>query len=141
MGGSHKRRWMDVPNCTDAVSAVAWSEKMKWPARLTVAAGDRVPRRARQVRSRREAAELIDSHIKTERPASVYDALCCQHSVMPSVTAQTLLDSGANQVVSLLVESRNYLGGLLEMPRVPVPDTADAVGLAASAPSSPRGSP
>ena len=33
---------------------------------------------------------------------------------------QALLDAGANHVASLLVESRNYLGGLLEMPRVPV---------------------
>ena len=31
---------------------------------------------------------------------------------------QTLLDAGANHVASLLVESRNYLGGLLEMPRL-----------------------
>ena len=37
---------------------------------------------------------------------------------------QTLLDAGANHVASLLIESRNYLGGLLEMPRLPVPDTA-----------------
>ena len=33
---------------------------------------------------------------------------------------QTLLDAGANHVASLLVESRNYLGGLLEMPRLPL---------------------
>jgi hypothetical protein len=42
---------------------------------------------------------------------------------------QTLLDAGANHVASLLVESRNYLGGLLEIPRPPVPDTVDAAGL------------
>jgi predicted PurR-regulated permease PerM len=45
---------------------------------------------------------------------------------------QTLLDAGANHVFSLLIESRNYLGSLLEMPRVPVPDTA---GLTARPPS------
>jgi hypothetical protein len=44
---------------------------------------------------------------------------------------QTLLDAGANHVASLLVESRNYLGGLLEMPRTPIPDAADAAGLTA----------
>jgi predicted PurR-regulated permease PerM len=49
---------------------------------------------------------------------------------------QALLDAGANHVASSLVESRNYLGdGLLEMPRLPVPDTADADGL--TAPPSP----
>ena len=53
---------------------------------------------------------------------------------------QTLLDAGANHVASLLVESRNYLGGLLEMPRPPTPDTVDAVGLTAPPPSG-RGSP
>jgi hypothetical protein len=46
-------------------------------------------------------------------------------------SSQTLLDAGANHVASLLIESRNYLGGLLEMPRLPVPDTADAPGLTA----------
>ena len=45
--------------------------------------------------------------------------------------SQTLLDAGANHVASLLIESRNYLGGLLEMPRLPVPDTADAPDLTA----------
>ena len=44
-------------------------------------------------------------------------------------SSQTLLDAGANHVASLLIESRNYLGGLLEMPRLPVPDTADTVRL------------
>ena len=56
-------------------------------------------------------------------------------------SSQTLLDAGANHVASLLIESRNYLGGLLEMPRLPVPDTADAAGLAAPPPSIGRGSP
>jgi hypothetical protein len=49
---------------------------------------------------------------------------------------QPLLDAGANHVASLLVESRNYLSGLLEMPRVPV---RDAVGLTAPPPSIHRG--
>jgi hypothetical protein len=53
---------------------------------------------------------------------------------------QTLLDAGANHVTSLLVESRNYLGGLLEIPRLPVPDTADAASLTALPPSIGRGS-
>jgi predicted PurR-regulated permease PerM len=38
---------------------------------------------------------------------------------------QRLLDAGANHVATLLVETRTYLGGLLEMPRTPVPDTTD----------------
>ncbi len=41
-------------------------------------------------------------------------------------SSQTLLDAGANHVATLLIESRNYLDGLLEMPRLPVPDTAHA---------------
>ncbi len=44
---------------------------------------------------------------------------------------KTLLDAGANHVASLLVESRDYLASLLEMPRLPVPDTADTVRLSA----------
>ncbi len=44
---------------------------------------------------------------------------------------QALLDAGANHVASLLTESRNYLGGLLELPRPPVRDTSDAAGLTA----------
>ncbi|MGE5813930.1 MAG: AI-2E family transporter, partial [Acidobacteriota bacterium] len=44
---------------------------------------------------------------------------------------QPLLDAGANHVASLLVESRNYFGGLLEIPRLPVRDTTGAAGLAA----------
>jgi predicted PurR-regulated permease PerM len=38
---------------------------------------------------------------------------------------QPLLDAGANHVGSGLVESRNYLSGLLEIPRIPVSDTVD----------------
>ncbi|MGE5243576.1 MAG: AI-2E family transporter [Betaproteobacteria bacterium] len=53
---------------------------------------------------------------------------------------QTLLDAGANHVASLLIESRDYLGGLLEMPRLPVPDTADPAGPSAPPPSIGRGS-
>jgi hypothetical protein len=39
-------------------------------------------------------------------------------------SSQPLLDAGADHVARLLVESRNYLGGLLEMPREPVPISA-----------------
>jgi hypothetical protein len=53
---------------------------------------------------------------------------------------QTLLDAGADHVASLLAESRHYLGGLLEMPRIPVPDIADAAGLPALPPSIGSGS-
>ena len=56
-------------------------------------------------------------------------------------SSQILLDAGANHVASLLIESRNYLGGLLEMPRPAVPDTADAAGRAGPPPSIGRGSP
>ena len=50
---------------------------------------------------------------------------------MADESSQPLLDAGANHVASLLLESRDYVGGLLEMPRLPVPDAADADGLAA----------
>ena len=36
-------------------------------------------------------------------------------------SSQILLDAGANHVASLLIESWNYLGGLLEMPRLSGP--------------------
>jgi len=49
-------------------------------------------------------------------------------------SSQTLLDAGADHVASLLIESRNYFGGLLEMPRLPISDTADAAGFAAPPP-------
>ena len=52
-------------------------------------------------------------------------------SALADESSQMLLDAGANHVASRLVESRNYLGGLLEMPRLPVPDTAVAAGLTA----------
>jgi hypothetical protein len=49
---------------------------------------------------------------------------------------QALLDAGANHVGSGLVESRNYLCGLLEIPRIPVSDAVDAhAGLTARLPS------
>jgi hypothetical protein len=55
--------------------------------------------------------------------------------------SQILLDAGANHVASLLIESRNYLGDLLEMPRLPVPDTVAAGGLTGPPPSIGRASP
>jgi hypothetical protein len=57
-------------------------------------------------------------------------------------SSQILLDAGANYVASLLIESRNYLGGLLEVPRLLVPDTvAAAGGLTGPPPSIGRASP
>jgi hypothetical protein len=38
---------------------------------------------------------------------------------------QALQDAGADHVASLLVDSRNYLAGLLEVPRLPVDDPAE----------------
>jgi predicted PurR-regulated permease PerM len=38
---------------------------------------------------------------------------------------QTLQEAGADHVASLLIDSRNYLAGLLEMPRAPAADAAD----------------
>ena len=43
-------------------------------------------------------------------------------------SAQTLLDAGANHVAAALTDSRTYLAGLLEIPRIPVPGTTDAAG-------------
>jgi hypothetical protein len=40
-------------------------------------------------------------------------------------SAQALRDAGANHVASLLVESRDYLGELLDMPRAPAPEAAN----------------
>lgn len=48
-------------------------------------------------------------------------------------SSQTLVSTGANHVASLLIESRNYLGGLLDVPRLPAPGTADAAGVSATA--------
>ena len=50
-------------------------------------------------------------------------------------TPQTLLDAGANHVASLLTETRNYLGGLLETPRLPVPGDSGSSVLGAKAAS------
>jgi hypothetical protein len=52
-------------------------------------------------------------------------------------SSQTLLDAGANHVGSLLVESRSYLSALVEMPRLPDPDT---VALTTLSPSTGSGS-
>ena len=39
-------------------------------------------------------------------------------------STQVLRDTGANLVASTLLESRTYLGGLVEIPRIPLPETA-----------------
>jgi hypothetical protein len=44
-------------------------------------------------------------------------------------STETLMATGANHVASLLIESRNYLSGLVELPRLPVPATEDPAGL------------
>lgn len=49
-------------------------------------------------------------------------------TALADVSSQTLLDAGADHVASLLIESRDYLGGLLAMPRLQVADTADVAG-------------
>jgi predicted PurR-regulated permease PerM len=41
-------------------------------------------------------------------------------------STQVLRDAGANLVASTLLETRTYLGGLVESPRIPVPETAGA---------------
>jgi hypothetical protein len=56
-------------------------------------------------------------------------------SALADESSQMLVDAGANYVASLLSESRNYLSGLLELPRLPVQDTADAAGLTGSPPA------
>jgi predicted PurR-regulated permease PerM len=40
-------------------------------------------------------------------------------------STQALRDTGANLVASTLLESRTYLAGLAEIPRIPVPETRD----------------
>jgi predicted PurR-regulated permease PerM len=40
-------------------------------------------------------------------------------------SSQMLRESGANLVASTLLETRTYLGGLVEIPRIPVPVTSD----------------
>jgi hypothetical protein len=38
-------------------------------------------------------------------------------------STQVLRDTGANLVASTLLETRTYLAGLVEIPRIPVPET------------------
>ena len=38
-------------------------------------------------------------------------------------STQVLRDTGANLVASTLLETRDYLGGLVEIPRIPAPET------------------
>ena len=60
--------------------------------------------------------------------------------VLADESSQRLLDAGADHVASLLIESRNYFGDLVELPRLPISDTADAAGLSAPPLSIGRGS-
>jgi hypothetical protein len=55
-------------------------------------------------------------------------------------SSQTLMDAGADHVSSLLIESRDYFGGLLEMPPVPTSAPTDTTDLAAPSPSMVSGS-
>jgi hypothetical protein len=41
-------------------------------------------------------------------------------------STQVLREAGANHVASTLVDTRDYLGGLVEIPRIPVPQAAGA---------------
>jgi hypothetical protein len=41
-------------------------------------------------------------------------------------STQVLRDTGAHLVASTLLETRTYLAGLVEIPRIPVPETIDA---------------
>jgi predicted PurR-regulated permease PerM len=43
-------------------------------------------------------------------------------------STETLMATGANHVASLLMESRNYLSGLVELPRLPIPATEAPAG-------------
>lgn len=45
-------------------------------------------------------------------------------------STQALRDAGATLVCTTLAETRDYLGGLVEIPRIPAPDTGDAPGAA-----------
>lgn len=47
-------------------------------------------------------------------------------SLLADESTQALRDAGANLVTSTLSETRTYLGGLVEIPRLPVPGTGDA---------------
>jgi hypothetical protein len=44
-------------------------------------------------------------------------------SALADESTQVLRDTGANLVASTLVETRTYLAGLVEIPRIPVPET------------------
>jgi hypothetical protein len=44
-------------------------------------------------------------------------------SELADESTQVLRDTGANLVASTLVETRTYLAGLVEIPRIPVPET------------------
>ena len=39
-------------------------------------------------------------------------------------STQVLRETGANHVASTLMETRGYLGGLVEIPRIPAPEAA-----------------
>ena len=47
-------------------------------------------------------------------------------SALADDSTQVLRDSGANLVASTLLETRTYLAGLAEIPRIPVPETSVA---------------
>jgi hypothetical protein len=66
---------------------------------------------------RRLRSALPDMHIAVGRwgPSALADE-----------SSKPLLDAGANHVGALLVDSRDYLGGLLEKPRLADPDTTVA---------------
>ena len=44
-------------------------------------------------------------------------------SALADESMQVLRDTGANLVASTLLETRTYLAGLVEIPRIPVPET------------------
>jgi hypothetical protein len=46
-------------------------------------------------------------------------------SALEDESTQVLRDSGANLVASTLIETRTYLAGLVEIPRIPVRETTD----------------
>ena len=46
-------------------------------------------------------------------------------SALADESTQVLRDTGANLVASTLLETRTYLAGLVEIPRIPVPETTD----------------
>ena len=44
-------------------------------------------------------------------------------------STQALRDAGANHVASTLAQTREYIGGLEEIPRIPVPAAADLIAV------------